>query len=120
MTMFSKEWAERKAKLEAEADCDVSIGDPTTATSFSQLGKILEGCNTLQDMIKAIAAQPDGCVMVGPLKVTPEMAEAVLKPMTPEQAEEQRRSFAFGNTAIENPLITREMIDKAAEDIADD
>ena len=38
--------------------------------------------------------------------------------MTPEQREEQRRSFAYGNTAIENPLITREMIDEAAERLA--
>jgi hypothetical protein len=30
--------------------------------------------------------------------------------MTPEQAAEQRRSFAYGNTHIENPLITRDMI----------
>ena len=32
-----------------------------------------------------------------------------------EQEEEQRRSFVYGNTAFENPLITREMVDKAAE-----
>lgn len=37
---------------------------------------------------------------------------------TPEQREEQRRSFAFGNTAFENQLITREMIDHQAEIIA--
>ena len=30
--------------------------------------------------------------------------------MTPEQAAEQRRSFAYGNTHIENARITREMI----------
>lgn len=35
--------------------------------------------------------------------------------MTPEQQEEQRRSFAYGNTKIENDLITRDMIDEAAE-----
>jgi len=29
--------------------------------------------------------------------------------------EQQRRSFAYGNTVIENPRITREMIDRAAE-----
>jgi len=34
---------------------------------------------------------------------------------TPQQLEEQRRSFAYGNTKIENPLITREMIDKVAD-----
>jgi RNA-splicing ligase RtcB len=48
-----------------------------------------------------------------------ELIEATRKiAMTPEQAEEQRRSFAYGNTAIENALITREMIDEAAERLA--
>ena len=37
---------------------------------------------------------------------------------SPEQQEEQRRSFAYGNTAFENELITREMIDRQAEAIA--
>jgi hypothetical protein len=36
---------------------------------------------------------------------------------TPEEKEEQRRSFAYGNTKIENPRITREMVDKAADDL---
>jgi hypothetical protein len=35
--------------------------------------------------------------------------------MTPAQKEEQRRSFAFGNTKIENERITRQIIDDAAE-----
>jgi hypothetical protein len=30
--------------------------------------------------------------------------------MTPEQIGEQRRSFAYGNTHIENERITREMV----------
>ncbi|WP_158816166.1 hypothetical protein [Methylocapsa sp. S129] len=34
------------------------------------------------------------------------------------QREEQRRSFAYGNTAFENKLITREMINQQAESIA--
>jgi hypothetical protein len=37
---------------------------------------------------------------------------------TPEQREKQRRSFAFGNTAFENKLITREMVDRQAEELA--
>ena len=50
-----------------------------------------------------------------------ELIEAARKiTMTPEQAEEQRRSFAYGNTHLENPLITREMIDEAADRIARD
>ncbi|HUA00232.1 MAG TPA: hypothetical protein VMB02_07880 [Candidatus Aquilonibacter sp.] len=34
---------------------------------------------------------------------------------TPEQKEEQRRSFAFGNANIENPRVTREIVDEEAE-----
>ena len=33
--------------------------------------------------------------------------------MTPEQQAVQRRSFAFGNCNIENPMVTREMVDEA-------
>jgi hypothetical protein len=36
---------------------------------------------------------------------------------TPEEREQQRRSFAYGNTKIENSRITREMVDRAADDI---
>lgn len=32
--------------------------------------------------------------------------------MTPEQAGEQRRSFAYGNTHIENERITRQMVEE--------
>lgn len=34
---------------------------------------------------------------------------------TPQEREEQRRSFAYGNTHIENSLITRKMVDEEAE-----
>jgi hypothetical protein len=37
--------------------------------------------------------------------------------MTPEEVSAQRRSFAYGNSAFENPKITREMIDKEADRI---
>lgn len=42
-----------------------------------------------------------------------EKARAVT--MSAQDREEQRRSFAYGNTKIENDLITREMVDEAAE-----
>ena len=35
--------------------------------------------------------------------------------MTSEEQEEQRRSFAYGNLKLHNPNITREDIDRAAE-----
>lgn len=37
---------------------------------------------------------------------------------SPEQREQQRRSFAYGNAAFENELITREMIDRQAEKLS--
>jgi hypothetical protein len=38
---------------------------------------------------------------------------------TSAQQEQQRRSFAYGNTAFENPLITRDMVDEQAEKLAE-
>jgi hypothetical protein len=35
-----------------------------------------------------------------------------------EHREEQRRTFAYGNTAFENRRITREMVDREAEKLA--
>jgi hypothetical protein len=35
--------------------------------------------------------------------------------LTPEEKEQQRRSFAYGNTKIENSRITREMVNEAAD-----
>ena len=54
--------------------------------------------------------------MTEALKLLIEAARMV--PPSPQQQEEQRRSFAYGNTAFENHLITREMIDAQAEVIA--
>lgn len=39
-------------------------------------------------------------------------------PMTAAEREEQRRSFAYGNAAIANGHVTREAIDRAAEELA--
>jgi hypothetical protein len=42
-----------------------------------------------------------------------ELARAVT--VSDAQKEEQRRSFVYGNTALENQQITREMVDRQAE-----
>lgn len=44
----------------------------------------------------------------------------VARRITPSDAEreEQRRSFAFGNTAFENERITRKMVDEQADRLA--
>jgi hypothetical protein len=38
--------------------------------------------------------------------------------MTPQDQERQRRSFAYGNTKIENVDITEDAIDRAADALA--
>ena len=35
--------------------------------------------------------------------------------MTAEQAQEQRRSFAYGNSSFENKMITKDMVKEEAE-----
>ena len=40
--------------------------------------------------------------------------------MTDQDREAQRRSFAYGNTKIENELITRETIDRAAKTVGEE
>jgi hypothetical protein len=42
-----------------------------------------------------------------------EMARSVR--MSASESEQQRRSFAYGNTKIENERITREIVDEQAE-----
>ena len=51
--------------------------------------------------------------MTKQLSVLIEMARAVR--MSPREQEEQRRSFAYGNTKIENHRITREIVAERAE-----
>jgi len=43
------------------------------------------------------------------------LAKAKMVSMTAEEKEAQRRSFAYGNTNIENPRITKDVIDREAE-----
>lgn len=45
------------------------------------------------------------------------LREAAHVTMSSEQREEQRRSFAYGNTNIENERITRATIDRAADEL---
>lgn len=54
--------------------------------------------------------------------MTPELKQLLERArhveMTPEDREAQRRSFAYGNAAIENDRITRAMVDRAAVSMA--
>ncbi len=40
--------------------------------------------------------------------------------MSDSEREEQRRSFAYGNAVIDNPHVTRAMVDEAADRYNDD
>lgn len=51
-----------------------------------------------------------------PLKNLIEAAKKVKQ--SASDREEQRRSFAYGNTHFENKLITREMVNKIADEMA--
>jgi hypothetical protein len=51
--------------------------------------------------------------MTEKLSILIERARAVR--MSDRDREEQRRSFAYGNTKIENDRITREIVDREAE-----
>ena len=55
--------------------------------------------------------------------VSPELSVLIEKAraveMTAAEKEQQRRSFAYGNTHIENPLVTRETVRRQAE-VAED
>lgn len=56
--------------------------------------------------------------VTGELRQLVEMARRVQ--MTPEQAREQRRSFVYGNTHIENDRITRELVAEVDAALGDD
>ncbi len=46
------------------------------------------------------------------------IAAARVRNFSPADREAQRRSFAYGNTRIENPRITRETVDRQAEELS--
>jgi hypothetical protein len=95
---------------ETDDDWHDSLPDParggydsaerTSAKSVSPLNLIsMEGGTPMTDKLQELLAVAK--------KVKP----------TKEEDEKQRRSFAYGNTNIENPRVTRETIDKEAENL---
>ena len=66
-----------------------------------------------------MAIKPDSVYVVPMNDSLKKLLEAAktAKP-SPEHLEKQRRSFVYGNTAFENSLITREMVDQEAEKLA--
>jgi hypothetical protein len=54
--------------------------------------------------------------MLNDLQKLTELARGI--EMTPQEQEAQRRSFAYGSALIENSNITRESIQRAAEEMS--
>lgn len=73
---------------------DGTLGDP--ATAVADMRARLQAATPAARLAEAIAVA------------------RTIEP-TAEQREAQRRSFAYGNVAIENPLVTRAMIDEIAD-----
>lgn len=73
--------------------------------AVAAIGKLVQHIN---DLFIALA---ECCPDVPPLP--PDAART----MSPEEQEAQRRSFAYGNTKIDNDNITRDGIDRAAESL---
>lgn len=48
------------------------------------------------------------------------LAAAKRTDLTSDDKEAQRRSFAYGNTKIENDRITRDLVDREAERLIDE
>ena len=48
------------------------------------------------------------------------LAQAKNYKMTPEEQEAQRRSFVYGNCAIDNPKVTRELVNEVADSLSSD
>lgn len=59
-----------------------------------------------------------GCVMT-PTELDRLLEQSRSLPMTEQQQEEQRISFAYGNTHFENERITKEMVTQEAASLRD-
>ena len=100
-----------------------SYADPNYQTVASRVLSALRSSPTPM-RLKQLAEQIGGneaaiCVEASKLVAQGKVVrvERGLYVMSPVELEEQRRSFAYGNTSIENEHVTREVVDKAAEDL---
>jgi len=67
---------------------------------------VVSGRNLIRDLLEEGFNLNDKCNISGPIM---EMSE--------KEIEEQKRSFAYGNAKLDCPYITREDIDRAADEI---
>jgi hypothetical protein len=105
-----------EAFILAEYWCDVA-GDAPGSDPFFKTNFVLDfsisGTETLTIDWGATATGSMGNDVSIELRLLLDAAKNHV--MTPEEYEQQRRSFAYGNLAIEDPTVTRERIDEADE-----
>jgi hypothetical protein len=76
-----------------------------------------QGYQSVESSLYTLSASEEGLKnMSRPLNTLIEAAKKVSP--SAEHREQQRRSFAYGNTKFENDRITREMVDRQAEQLA--
>lgn len=68
---------------------------------------------TADDIFKAF----DFTVCMGAYDLDYLLPKASTRPMTPEEAREQRISFVFGNVGTSNPSVTRKMVEDAVDGV---
>src|SRR3954470_7591026 len=89
----------------------VQLRDPGDGDSLALSWRGSGRCRNVEG-----AESPVRWVMTDDLKKLLEAVKTAAP--TPEHREEQRRSFVYGNTHLENELITREMVAREAEKLA--
>jgi hypothetical protein len=103
---------------------EASIGSGNVASGAASGGGTLEPSQLLP-LFTRLREEAEGTTDEEKEPSSPEseeaaaaLADARRRPMTPEEQEAQCRSFAYGNTKIENDNVTRAMVDDAAREIA--
>ena len=97
------------------------MGDVRICTAVATLPQSVQSRRRLK---KSLVISVLVCSVCGnwETKMTKELEELIERSrkieMTPDQAAAQRRSFAYGNTHIENERITRELIEDVDRKIA--
>lgn len=116
MAEFKDNW-ERAAKAVLAAIATTHSAHPDWHAAIRAHGAAEERRRIIQDL--ELREREHRCAMTGEdecFTITKKLRATI----TPQQQEEQRRSFAFGNTNTANSHVTRAMVDEAARSLAKD
>lgn len=100
----------------------MELESPMFVAYNAESGIVLPGDGQTSFTTRSVATATTAGSRLGDQEMTDELRgliEAAKRiPSSAEEREEQRRSFAYGNTAFENERITRAMIDEQAEKLS--